>query len=40
MVERAADQSKKFNLQDLISKENLEKLVKSMEDETKKLNFE
>ncbi len=34
MSERSSDQSKKINLQDLISKENLTKLVKSMEYET------
>ena len=35
MVERAADQLKKVNLKDLISKENLDKLAESMEYETK-----
>ncbi len=34
MVERAADQMQKINLKDLISKENLDKLVESMEYET------
>ncbi len=39
MSERASDQSKKINLQDLISKENLAKLVKSMEYETEKVKY-